>query len=116
MRQSIVYALFSALLTALLITAAPAPAQTSAGEAQTHVSLVATADLDLGTEAGQRQLRHRLARAAREVCGVASDADLRGKKEVRKCRSEAIARASEQSDALLAAAERGAAIAIAATR
>ena len=116
MKQSILYALFSALLTALLLTATPAPAQSPASEVQTHVSLVRTADLDLGTQAGQRQLRQRLVQAAREVCGVASDADLKGKNQVRKCRDEAIARASLQRDELLAAAGRGAAIAVIATR
>lgn len=116
MRQSILYALFSALLTALLLTATQAPAQSLATEVQTHVSLVRTADLDLATQAGQRKLRQRLARAARQVCGAASDSDLKGKKQVRKCRDAAIARASVQRDELLAAAGRGAAIAVIATR
>ena len=116
MKQSIVYALFSALLTALLLTATQAPAQERAGELQTQIMFVPTRDLDLGTDAGQRQLQRRLARAAREVCGVASDADLKGQNQVRKCRHEAIARASVQRDELLAAAEPGAAIAVMATR
>ena len=116
MKQSLVYALVSALLTALLLTAAPAPAQSLAGEVQTHVSFVQTADLDLGTQAGQRQLQIRLARAAREVCGAASDADLKGQNQIRECRDEAIGRAAEQRDELLAAAGRGAAIAVIATR
>lgn len=116
MKQSILYALFSALITAAFITGAPAFGQTPLAEGETHVSLVRTADLDVGTKAGQQQLHQRIAQAAREVCGTASDADLRGKKDVRKCRGEAIARASSQGDALIAAAERGATIAVTATR
>lgn len=116
MKQSIAYALISAALTALLITASPAPAQSVASEARTYVSFVPTGDLDLGTETGQRQLRQRLANAARAVCGVASDADLKGKNEVRKCREEAIARASAQRDVLAAEADRETAVAVTASR
>ena len=101
MKQSLLYATASALL----ITAAPAPAQTAGNEARTHVSLVATADLDLTTQEGQRRLSQRVARAAREVCGDASDSDLTGKNKLRKCREEAIARGLEQSEAIMAAAE-----------
>ncbi len=114
MKHSIYLALSSALVTALAITATPAFAQTHGGEVQTRASVVSTADLDLGTSAGQRRLQQRLARAARDVCGVASDADLEGKNQVRQCRDEAIARASSQRDAVMAATERGATITIAA--
>lgn len=114
MKQSLLYALFSALITAAFITGAPAFGQAPGGE--THVSLVRTADLDLATSNGQRQLEQRLARAAREVCGTASDADLEGKNAVRNCRDDALARATSQRDQLLAAAERGAIIAVTATR
>ena len=61
MKQSILYALFSALITAVFITGAPAFGQT-VGETQTYVSLVRTADLDLGTNAGKRLLDQRVAR------------------------------------------------------
>jgi UrcA family protein len=116
MKNAFFIALASALITAGAITAAPAFGQTPAGEAQTHVSLVRTADLDLGSESGQRQFQRRLAQAAREVCGTASDADLAGKNDVRKCREAAVARASAQSDEVLAAARRGATLAVTATR
>ena len=117
MKQSILYALFSALITAAFITGAPAFGQTPpASEARTHVSLVPTADLDLRTADGERRLHQRVARAAREVCGTASDADVQGKNAVRQCRGEAMARAFEQRDELLAAAERGAQIAVTAAR
>jgi UrcA family protein len=72
-------------------------------------AVVHTSDLDLGTRAGQRALDLRLARAAREVCGSASDADLRGKNAVRKCRDEVLASAMAQKREL----SRGADIAIA---
>jgi UrcA family protein len=114
MKQSILYALFSALITAAFLTGAPAFAQTRGGE--TQVSLVSTADLDIGTESGRQKLQQRIAQAARDVCGTASDSDLKGSNDVRKCRDEAIARVSGQRDALIAASERGSTIAVTATR
>ncbi len=77
------------------------------------ISLVRTADLDLGSAAGQRQLDHRLANAAREVCGEASDVDIKGKNEVRRCRDETLAnvRSAARGDGLRPA-QRGAAIAV----
>lgn len=108
--------LLSALVTAAAIKAAPALAGTTGSQGEIAVSYVRTADLDLSTETGRRQLDQRLSNAAREVCGVASDADLEGKNEVRKCRDEVLARASAQREQLLAAARRGATLAIAAAR
>lgn len=116
MKNAFFIALASALITAGAIKAAPAFAQAPAGEAETHVSLVRTVDLDLGTAAGQRTLQQRLARAAREVCGTASEADLEGRNAVRNCREEAITRASSQREALHSAAKRGEVIAVTATR
>ncbi len=91
----------------------PRPASS---EAQTYVSYVKTADLDLASQNGQRKLDRRVAQAAREVCGTPSDVDLVGQNKVRECREEAIAKASSERDAALAAAKRGAAIAITASR
>ena len=107
--------LTSFVITAGLIKGAPALAQ-PAQPADVNVSFVRTADLDLSTGAGQRQLDIRLAHAAREVCGTASDVDLQGKNEVRKCRGEVLARAHGDRNALLAAAGRGATLAITASR
>jgi UrcA family protein len=96
-----------------VIKAAPALAQEPAA---VNVSLVRTADLDLGSTQGQRKLDQRLANAAREVCGTASDVDVEGKNEVRKCRDDTLANAKGQRDAVLAAATRGAIIAVTASR
>ena len=111
----VLIALASALITAAAIKAAPALAQESK-PAETAVSFVRTADLDLGSNSGLKQLDQRLSNAAREVCGTASDADIRGKNEVRRCPDETLARAHIQRDRLIAIAERGAVIAVAAAR
>jgi UrcA family protein len=99
------------LIGLALISAAAVPA---AAEPATAVSIVQTADLDLSSEAGREALGRRIARAAVEVCGTASDVDLEGKNAVRHCRDDVVAKASAQREQLLASAERGAVIAIAA--
>jgi UrcA family protein len=101
--------------TAFLITAAAIKAAPAIAEPVTpaiNVSLVHTADLDLSAASGQRALDVRLANAAREVCGTAADVDLEGRNDVRKCRADVLAKANGQRDQLLAAAGRGALIAI----
>ncbi len=90
MKKAIYIALTSALITTAAIKAAPAIAQGPAGT-ETNISRVQTGDLDLGSEAGRRKLEQRLARAAREVCGTASDVDVVGKNDVRKCRADTFA-------------------------
>jgi len=98
MKKGLFIALVSGLATAALIKAAPALAQ----PATRNVAIVATADLDLSSNAGRSELDHRLARAAYEVCGSASDADLAGKNEVRECRADVLARARAQTQQLAA--------------
>jgi UrcA family protein len=115
MKNPFVLAIASAIVTAGLIKAAPALAETPAAE-QTHFSYVKTADLNLASEGGKRALDRRLAQAAREVCGVPSDADLVGQNKARECRDQAIAQAASERDELLATANRGAVIAVAASR
>ena len=115
MKNPFVLAIASAIVTAGLIKAAPALAETSAAT-QTYVSYVKTADLNLASEGGQRALERRLAQAAREVCGVPSDSDLVGQNNARECRDEAVARATTGGDELLAAAKRGAVVAVVASR
>ena len=102
MKNAFTIALASALITTAAIKAAPALAETPGGE--TNVSLVRTADLNLKSDAGRRQLDLRLVRAARQVCGTVSDADLNGKNEVRECRTEVLAKARANRDSVLAAA------------
>ena len=116
MKKPILIALTSALITAGALKAVPAFAEAPAAPPPVEVALVQTADLDLSTSAGQRQLDVRLARAARDVCGTASDADLVGANDVRKCRDDTLAKANAQRAELLAAANRGARIAIMAAR
>ena len=99
-----------------VIKAAPALAESNAPATVLNVALVRTADLDLGSSAGQRTLDRRLANAAREVCGTASDADIEGKNDVRQCRHVTLAKAKGQRDGALAAAGRDATIAVTASR
>ena len=98
------------IATLLAFTVTPALAE----PAPIAVSTVQTADLDLSNAAGQRALDQRIARAAFEVCGTASNVDLEGKNAVRQCRDETIAKAGVQREQLLAAARLGKPIAIAA--
>ncbi len=114
--KAITIILGSALITGVALKAVPALAEAPSHESNVAVSVVRTADLDLSRADGQRQLDRRLAAAAREVCGAASDADLEGKNDVRKCRDDVLAKANGQRDQLLAAAGRGAEIEIAASR
>ena len=114
MNNPFAIAIVSALITAGAIKAAPALAETPA--ANTYVSYVQTADLDLSSKAGQNQLEARIAQAAREVCGTPSDADLVGTNRARDCRDQAIANATGRRDALVAAANRGAVLAVTASR
>ena len=113
MKQTVKIAAAAFLITAAAIKAAPALAEPVSPAV--NVALVHTADLDLSTEAGQRQLDSRLVQAAREVCGTASDVDLEGKNQVRHCRNEVLAQANAQRDQLLAS-RGGGVIAVSASR
>ena len=115
MKNAITIALASALITTAVIKAAPALAEAPAAANTINVSLVRTGDLDLGTSEGQRRLDRRIAIAAHEVCGAASDADLEGKNDVRECRDATLAKARAQLDSVVADA-RGTAIAVTASR
>jgi len=114
MKNAFSIALASAMITTAAIKAAPALAE--APVVETSVSLVRTADLDLKSDAGRRQLDQRLARAAREVCGTASDADLNGKNDVRQCRDAVLAKAHANRDAVLTASQSKGFIAVTAAR
>lgn len=71
-----------------------------------EVRIVKVADLDLGTAAGRKALDRRIARAAIDLCGTASDADLAGANEVRACRDDAVAEAQAQVERRLAVGRR----------
>ena len=88
------------LATLLAFTATPALAEPAA----ISTAKVQVADLDLSSPQGQRALDRRLTRAVIEVCGAASDADLSGKNEVRRCRAETLATLSDERNSRIAAA------------
>lgn len=88
------------LATLLAFTATPALAEPPVVVS----SIVETADLDLSTARGQRALDLRLAKAVKEVCGSASDSDIAGKNEVRRCRSETLGHLASERDQRIARA------------
>ena len=95
----------SALITATILKAAPALAEP--GQGDIAISYVQTADLDLQSATGRRQLDQRLTHAARDVCGTASNADLEGKNAVRACVDGVLAKARGEGEQLIASANRG---------
>lgn len=107
-------ALFALAIIASAVTVTPTVAE--AFEPVTVTSIVRTADLDLSSPAGQRELELRIAHAAREVCGEASDVDLEGTNAVRHCREDTVAKAAAQREQLLAAARVGTPILVASAR
>lgn len=106
--------LFALALIASATTIAPTVAL--AFEPAAVTSVVRTADLDLSNADGRLELQRRIVRAAYEVCGTASDADLEGKNDARQCRKETISQAAAQREQLFAAAGAGRPIIIASTR
>jgi UrcA family protein len=88
------------LATLLAFGATPAVAQPPVAA----TSFVQTADLDLSTAKGQRALDLRLSQAAKEVCGMASPADLAGQNEIRRCRVETLSSLSADREQRIAAA------------
>ena len=101
---------------ALIASAATITPTVASAEPVTATSIVHTADLDLSSRVGQQELNLRIAKAAREVCGTASDVDLEGKNAVRDCREQTIAQAVAQREQLLAAARSGTPILVASAR
>jgi UrcA family protein len=106
--------LFALALIASAATITPIVA--AAAEPVAATSIVRTADLDLTSPVGQQELDRRIALAAREVCGTASDVDLEGKNAVRHCREQTIAEAAAQREQLLASARAGTPILVASGR
>ena len=87
------------LATLLAFSATPALA-----EPVTATSTVQTADLDLSSAKGQRALDRRLELAVEDVCGTASDADIAGKNDVRRCRVDTLAKLASERDQRIARA------------
>lgn len=114
MKNAILIALASGLATVAALTAFPALAQET--QSQANISLVRTADLDLASGRDRNRLDRRLVHAVREVCGTASETDVAGGNDVRRCIDETLADARAQRDRLLAAAGHGAVIAVSAAR
>ena len=85
--------------TLLAFSATPALA-----EPVTVTSTVQVADLDLSKAKDRRTLDRRLQLAVQEVCGSASEADIAGKNEVRRCRSETFAAMASECDQRIARA------------
>ena len=88
------------IATLLAFTATPALAEMPV----VATSIVQTSDLDLSSLSGQRALDRRLNQAVKDVCGIASDADIAGKNDVRRCRAETLASLAEERDQRVAAA------------
>ena len=89
-------------LVAMLLAFSSVPALAEAPVIAT--STVQTADLDLSTARGQQALDRRLSQAIKEVCGEASDVDISGKNEVRRCRADTLANLSGERDQRIAGA------------
>ena len=88
------------LASLLAFTATPALAEPPA----IATSIVQTADLDLSSAKGQQALDRRLTQAVKEVCGTASDVDIAGKNDVRRCRADTLAQLASERDQRVARA------------
>jgi UrcA family protein len=101
MKQTFKIIAIAAIATAALVKGVPAFAEPAAPSPV--VSVVKTADLDLRSVAGRSTLDHRLVRAAADVCGSASDSNLRGANDARRCRTEVLTEARARTATLIAA-------------
>lgn len=115
MKESFLYASAAALVTALLIRAAPAEAQVAPVAPGSDVRVVQVADLNLDSQEGQRRLRLRLLHAARDVCGTPSTLDLRGRTEARECEEQIVSNGFAAGSKAFAA-KQSSVIAVTATR
>lgn len=71
---------------------------------ETRSRVVHFADLDLTSRAGERELRHRVSLAAREVCGGPDQWDFRAMTATAACRGAALAGADPKVRLALASA------------
>ena len=102
----------SLILMLSAFAAAPTLAQT-APSAENRI-VVSTADLDLGSSAGQRALDHRIAIAVVQACGETSVIDPAGKNAILRCRDETSAQVAANRDRLIELASNGKDIVLAA--
>ena len=91
------------LFLAAALCAAPAYAEPAAADAPVRVGY---SDLDFRSPAGMAKLQRRIRTAVADACGTASDADLRGKNEARRCRADYLRAASAQLRSRVDAADR----------
>jgi UrcA family protein len=85
-------------LTALAGSLCFAPALS----AQTVTRTVSSENIDVRTAAGQARLDRRIEIAVKTACGDTSSADARGRKALKHCRADALARTMPQRDQLIA--------------
>lgn len=85
-------------LTALAGSLCFAPALS----AHTVTRTVSSDGIDIGTAAGRARLDRRIEIAVKTACGDVSSADVRGRKFLKHCRTEAMAKAAPQRDHLIA--------------
>lgn len=102
------------LIHASLLLAALVATPVIAEPAPTSRVIVRVADLDLASAVGQRLLDRRLALAVTEVCGTASESDLAGSNDVRRCHGETRVRIAAERDRVVELASRSMSIVIAA--
>jgi UrcA family protein len=86
-------------------TAVPASAAQDDGSSATVEKKVSYHGLDLTSEAGRTELRHRITRASREVCGEAYGWKDYGDADFRACVQQAFTDAWGQAATAIAAAE-----------
>lgn len=103
------------ILAALAAVSVGQPAAAQSAPAN-QTAVVQHKDLNLRTERGTKTLDRRIWRAVVTVCGTASDADLKGKNDVRQCRRDMRLLAAAQADLAIASATRAPLIRVASTR
>jgi UrcA family protein len=92
-------------LTAAAVALAGAFAATPARAADATTSVaVRYGDLDLASSQGEAALKDRVARAARQACGLPDTDTIDGYARVAQCRANAIADASPKLDRVIASA------------
>jgi UrcA family protein len=91
------------VIIAAALLAAPLATPASA-EPVERTQIVSYSDLDLSRSSDVRRLDGRIGRAIAQVCGTASETDLEGRNEVRRCRALVRESLSAERDQALAAA------------